>query len=132
VRLVAADGTPRDRFLAGEPFRLDVGLTGAVTAARLHLEIRDASGLLVAEDVVETDLLGWDGAGDGLALRLDVDEPPLQFGRFELNLALLGEDGRLLDRLPRAVPLLVYPDDESRGLVRLEGTWRRGAKDGTE
>jgi len=20
----------------------------------------------------------------------------------------------------------VYPDDESRGLVRLEGTWRRG------
>ena len=132
VRLVAADGTPRDRFLAGEPFRLDVGLTGAVTAPRLHLEIRDASGLLVAEDVVETDLLGWDGAGDGLALRLDVDEPPLQFGRFELNLALLGEDGRLLDRLPRAVPLLVYPDDESRGLVRLEGTWRRGAKDGTE
>ena len=29
------------------------------------------------------------------------------------------------------MPLLVYPDDESRGLVRLEGTWRRGAKDGS-
>ena len=132
VRLVAADGTPRDRFLAGEPFRLDVGLTGAATAPRLHLEIRDASGLLVAEDLVETDPLGWDGADDGLALRLDVDDPPLQFGRSELNLALLGEDGTLLDRLPRAVPLLVYPDDESRGLVRLAGTWRRGSKDGTE
>ena len=55
--------------------------------------------------------------------------PPLQFGRFELTLALLGDDGRLLDRLAAPVPLLVYPDDESRGLVRLEGTWRRGAKE---
>ena len=27
------------------------------------------------------------------------------------------------------IPLLVYPDDESRGLVRLEGTWRRGPKE---
>jgi len=63
-------------------------------------------------------------------LRFDVDSPPLQFGRFEVTLALVGEDGRLLDRLPRPLPLLVYPDDESRGLVRLEGTWRRGAKDG--
>ena len=132
VRLVAADGTARDRFLAGEPFRLDVALTGGAAPPQLHLEIRDASGLLVAEELVDTDRLGWDGSDDGLALRMDVEEPPLQFGRFELNLALLGADGKLLDRLPRAVPLLVYPDDESRGLVRLEGTWRRGAKDGTE
>ena len=29
----------------------------------------------------------------------------------------------------RGVPLLVYPDGESRGLVRLEGTWRTGAKE---
>ncbi len=130
VRLVAADGTPRDRFLAGEPFGLDVAVTGSVTAPHLHLEVRDASGLLVAEDTVQTAALGWDGAGDGLELRLDVPAPPLQFGRFELTLALLGDDGRLLDRLPRPVPLLVYPDDESRGLVRLEGTWRRGAKEG--
>ena len=131
VRLVAADGMPRDRFLAGEPFGLDVAVTGSVTAPHLHLEVRDASGLLVAEDTVETAALGWDGDGDGLELRLDVPAPPLQFGRFELTLALLGDDGRLLDRLPRPVPLLVYPDDESRGLVRLEGTWRRGTKEGT-
>jgi homopolymeric O-antigen transport system ATP-binding protein len=130
VRLVATDGTPRDRFLAGEPFGLDVAVTGSVTAPHLHLEVRDASGLLVAEDTVETAALGWDGTGDGLELRLDVPAPPLQFGRFELTLALLADDGRLLDRLPRPVPLLVYPDDESRGLVRLEGTWRRGAKEG--
>ena len=54
---------------------------------------------------------------------------PLQFGRFVVTLALLGADGRLLDRPPRGLPLLVYPDGESRGLVRLEGTWRADAKD---
>ncbi len=130
ARLVAADDAPRDRFLAGEPFGLEVGLSGSATAPRLHVEIRDGTGLLVAEDVAETGRHGWDGADDGLTLRFDVDSPPLQFGRFEVTLALVGEDGRLLDRLPRPLPLLVYPDDESRGLVRLEGRWRRGAKDG--
>jgi lipopolysaccharide transport system ATP-binding protein len=130
ARFVAADGEVRDRFLAGEPFGLDVTLTGAVAAPRLHLELRDGSGLLVAEDLVETATFGWDGSGNGLALRLDVPAPPLQFGRFELTLALLGDDGRLLDRLPHAIRLLVYPDNESRGLVRLEGTWRRESKDG--
>jgi len=130
ARLVDADGVPRDRFLAGEPFGLDVALAGAVAAPSLHLEVRDGSGLLVAEDLVETARLGWDTGGAGLALHLDVDAPPLQFGRFELTLALLGEDGRLLDRLPRPLSLLVYPDDESRGLVRLAGTWRRGPKEG--
>ncbi|HET6600765.1 MAG TPA: hypothetical protein VFG57_02295, partial [Gaiella sp.] len=126
ARLVTADGDSRDRFLAGEPFGLDVALTGSVAPPSLHLEVRDASGLLVAEDLVETARLGWDPAGDGLGLRLDVGASPLQFGRFEVTLALLGDDGRLLDRLARPIPLLVYPDDESRGLVRLEGTWRRG------
>jgi ABC-type polysaccharide/polyol phosphate transport system ATPase subunit len=130
VRLIAADGEPRERFLAGEPFGLDVVLTGSTAAPTLHLEVRDASGLLVAEELVETGRLGWNGDGEGLALRLDVASPPLQFGRFDLTLALLGDDGRLLDRLPRPVPLLVYPDGESRGLVRLEGTWRPGPNDG--
>jgi ABC-type polysaccharide/polyol phosphate transport system ATPase subunit len=129
ARLVTARGEARDRFLAGEPFALDVTLSGAVAAPALHLEVRDPSGLLVAEDVVETGPLGWEGDGNGFPLRLDVTAPPLQFGRFEVMLTLLGDDGRLLDRLPRGIPLLVYPDDESRGLVRLEGTWRRGSKD---
>jgi hypothetical protein len=128
VRLVTAEGEPRERFLAGEPFGLDVTLSGSSAAPTLHLEVRDGSGLLVAEDVVETGPLGWNG--ESLALRLDVASPPLQFGRFDLTLALLGDDGRLLDRLPRPVSLLVYPDDESRGLVRLEGTWRLGSKEG--
>ena len=129
VRLVAADGEERDRFLAGEPFRLEVTLTGSVPAPSLHLELRDGSGLLVAEELVDTESLGWDERDGGIELRLDVPAPPLQFGRFDLGLALVGQDGRLLDRLPRGIPLLVYPDGESRGLVRLAGTWRAGAKD---
>ena len=129
ARLVAPDGEPRTRFLAGEPFGLEVVVTGTVAAPSLHLEVRDGSGLLVAEEIVDTRALGWNGGGDGLALRLEVPSPPLQFGRFELGLALLGDDGRLLDRLEGAVPLLVYPDGEGRGLVRLEGTWRSDAKD---
>jgi lipopolysaccharide transport system ATP-binding protein len=129
VRLVASDGEPRDRFLAGEPFGLEIELAGATAASSLHLEIRDASGLLVAEEIVDPRALGRNGRAEGASLRFDVAAPPLQFGRFDVGLALLGEDGRLLDRLPRGVPLLVYPDGEGRGLVRLEGTWRRDAKD---
>jgi ABC-type polysaccharide/polyol phosphate transport system ATPase subunit len=131
ARIVGPDGAARDRFLAGEPFGLEITLAGAAAPPRLHVEVRDGTGLLVAEDVAETAALGWDAADGGLTLRFDVGSPPLQFGRFEVTLALVAEDGRLLDRLPSPLPLLVYPDDESRGLVRLEGTWRRGAKDGS-
>jgi ABC-type polysaccharide/polyol phosphate transport system ATPase subunit len=129
ARLVSAEGEERDRFLAGEPFAFEVTLTGAVSAPSLHLELRDGSGLLVAEEVVDTASLGWDERDGGLELRLDVPAPPLEFGRFELGLALVGGDGRLLDRLPRGLPLVVYPAGEGRGLVRLAGTWRSAAKD---
>jgi ABC-type polysaccharide/polyol phosphate transport system ATPase subunit len=129
ARLVSADGEERGRFLAGEPFGLELAVTGSVAAPSLHLELRDGSGLLVAEELVDTASLGWDERNGGLEIRLDVPASPLQFGRFEVGLALLGRDGALLDRLPRGLPLLVYPDDESRGLVRLAGTWRSGAKD---
>ncbi len=131
ARLVSAEGEERDRFLAGEPFALEVTLAGAVSAPSLHLELRDGSGLLVAEEVVDTASLGWDEGDGGLELRLDVAAPPLEFGRFELGLALVGGDGRLLDRLPRGLPLVVYPSGEGRGLVRLAGTWRSAAKDAT-
>jgi lipopolysaccharide transport system ATP-binding protein len=129
ARLVSADGEERGRFLAGEPFGLELTVTGSVAAPSLHLELRDGSGLLVAEELVDTESLGWDDRDGGLQLRLDVPAPPLQFGRFEVGLALVGRDGLLLDRLPHGIPLLVYPDDESRGLVRLAGRWRAAAKD---
>ena len=126
---MAQDGEPRERFLAGEPFGLEIELTGAAAASSLHLEIRDGSGLLVAEEIVDPRSLGRNGSAEGVSLRFDVTSPTLQFGRFDVGLALVGEDGRLLDRLPRGIPLLVYPDGEGRGLIRLEGTWRRDAKD---
>ncbi|HEY6075249.1 MAG TPA: ABC transporter ATP-binding protein [Gaiella sp.] len=129
VRLVTQDGEPRERFLAGEPFGLEIELTGAAAASSLHLEIRDGSGLLVAEEIVDPRSLGRNGSVEGVSLRFDVASPTLQFGRFDVGLALVGEDGQLLDRLPRGIPLLVYPDGEGRGLIRLEGTWRRDAKD---
>ncbi len=129
ARLVASDRTPRDRFVAGEGFGLHLTIEGASCAPILHVEVRDAAGLLVAEERLETIELGGTSSEGELALELTVPSSPLQFGRFEVTLALLGEDGRLLDRLPRGLPLLVYPDGESRGLVRLEGTWRRGAKE---
>ena len=129
ARLVTAGGEPRDRFLAGEPFGLEVELAGSTESPSLYVEVRDGSGLLVAEEIVDPRTLGWNGSGESLSLRLDVASPPLQFGRFGVGLALVGDDGRLLDRLPQPIPLLVYPDDEGRGLVRLAGTWRRDAKD---
>jgi ABC-type polysaccharide/polyol phosphate transport system ATPase subunit len=127
VRFVGADGEPRERFLAGEPFSLEIALAGHVDAAALQLQIRDGSGLLVAEEILDPRTLG-NGGREGATLRFDVPSPPLQFGRFEVALALLAADGRLVDRLADPVPLLVYPDGEGRGLVRLGGTWRRGAK----
>jgi len=129
ARLVGPDRSPRERFVAGEAFGLEVTVEGSASAPVLHVELRDGTGLLVAEERVETTALGWGDSGEPLAIALDVPAPPFQFGRLEVTLALLGENGRLLDRLPRGLPLLVYPDDESRGLVRLEGTWRRGAKE---
>ena len=44
-------------------------------------------------------LLGGNGA-DGLSLRFDVAAPPLQFGRFDVGLALVGDDGRLAGPAP--------------------------------
>ena len=72
VRLVAQDGEPRERFLAGEPFGLEIELTGAAAASSLHLEIRDGSGLLVAEEIVDPRSLGRNGSADGVSLRFDV------------------------------------------------------------
>ena len=128
ARLVGGDQQPRERFVAGEPFGLELTVEGAARAPVVHLEIRDTTGLLVAEDRLETADLEWSDDSP-FSLELTVPSPPIQFGRFEVSLTLLDEDGLLLDRLPRGLPLLVYPDDESRGLVRLEGTWRRGTKE---
>jgi ABC-type polysaccharide/polyol phosphate transport system ATPase subunit len=131
--LRGADGDERQQFLAGEPLAFDVTLTVSAPIAppRLHLELRDDSGLLVADDVVETGQLGITGAPGVYEMRLDVPELPFAFGRFHVNVGLLdSEDGRMLHRRDDAVSFLVYPNGDERGLVRLEGTWSTGANQG--
>ena len=129
ARLLDADGGERVQFLAGEPFRLQVDLRAhaAVEPPRLHLEVRDTTGVLVAEEAVETAAIGWP-SGPGVAVAtLEVDRPSLAFGRFRVRLGLVGSGGRTLHQFDDAASFLVYPDGEERGLVHLGGTWRAEA-----
>ena len=133
ARLRGPEGELREQFLAGEALALDVLLHAAepVPAPRLQLELRDDAGLLVASEEVDTASLGWNGGEGDLRVRLDVPEPPLQFGRFHLRLGVVDAGGeRLLHWLDDALVFLVYPDGEGRGLVRLEGKWTAETKEG--
>lgn len=133
ARFVDPDGAAADRFLAGSPIALELTVVAhaPVPGASLHVELRDAAGLLVADDGAALDRLGWTGGPGRLPVRLELADPPLQFGRFRLAIALLDGDGRLLHRVDEGLPLLVYPDGEGRGLVRLEGTWSAPANTST-
>jgi ABC-type polysaccharide/polyol phosphate transport system ATPase subunit len=132
VRLVDRAGGSCDQLLAGEPLALEVALRGSaqLPAPRLHVALRDDAGLLVAEEDVDTAPLGWRPGNGGLRLRLDVPSPPLQFGRFHVEVELLSADGgRLLHGLTEALTFVVYPDGDGRGLVRLGGTWSAEANE---
>jgi ABC-type polysaccharide/polyol phosphate transport system ATPase subunit len=134
ARLLGPAGERREQFLAGEPLALELEVEAHApvpAAPHLQLELRDDAGLLVASDTVDTGPLGWP-AGGRLALRLDVPEPPLADGRFHLRLGLTdASGGRTLHWLDDALVFLVYPDGGGRGLVRLEGTWRADANEGS-
>jgi len=122
--LVGSAGEERRQFLAGEPLslRLRIEAENGVRAPQLQLELRDETGLLVASDVVDTAVLGWDRGSR--SLRYDVARLPLSDGRFHLRLGLADADGeRLLHWLDDALQFLVYPAGEERGVVRLEGSW---------
>jgi ABC-type polysaccharide/polyol phosphate transport system ATPase subunit len=129
ARLLDGNGGEREQFLSGESLRLDVDLLAhtAIEPPRLHLEVRDTTGLLVAEDVVDTATIGWPAGPGAATARLDVDRPPLAFGRFRVRLGLVGADGRTLHQFDDVLAFLVYPDGEERGLVHLGGTWQAGA-----
>ena len=129
ARTLAAGGEQRAQFLAGEPFRLEVDLRahGQLPPPRLHLEVRDTTGVLVAEEAVGTEGLGWPDGPGSVTVTLDVARPALEFGRFRVRLGLVGTDGRTLHQYDDAVAFLVYPDGDERGLMRLGGTWRNGA-----
>ncbi len=132
ARLLGADGTAREQILAGEPLTLEIELSAraAIAPPRLHLELRDDAGVLVAEDETETARLGWIDGGGSVLARLDVPAPPLEFGRFHLRVSLeTGDERRLLHALDDAVVFVVYPDGDGRGLVRLGGTWAAGSNE---
>jgi energy-coupling factor transporter ATP-binding protein EcfA2 len=126
VRLLGPDGEKRAQFLPGEPLvlRLRVASERPLSPPRLSLELRDASGLLVAGVGRSTAELGWDDDTTELAARFDVEQLPLADGRFHVRLGLTDETGeRLYHWLDDALTFVVYPAGEERGVVRLEGRW---------
>jgi ABC-type polysaccharide/polyol phosphate transport system ATPase subunit len=131
ARLLDANGEERQQFLAGEPFRVEVELRAhaEIEPPLLRLEVRDPTGLLVAEDAVDTGTIGWPPAGEAATVGLDVNRPSLAFGRFRIRLGLVTADGRTLHQFDHALSFLVYPEGDDRGLVHLGGTWRAGANE---
>jgi ABC-2 type transport system ATP-binding protein len=128
LRLLAPDGAERKQLLAGEPFSiaLDVTATRDIDAPRLGWELRDDACILVAAGAVATAELGWDR---GARLRFDVERPPFADGRLHLRVDLTDERGETqYHSLDDALVFVVYPADESRGLVRVEGRWAPAAE----
>jgi ABC-type polysaccharide/polyol phosphate transport system ATPase subunit len=126
VRLLDADGGERSQLLAGEPFAiaLDIAADAVIAPPRLGWELRDDAGILVAAGAVSTSELGWNGDTRGLPLRFDSIHPPFADGRLHLRLDISDEHGETqYHSLDDALVFVVYPADEGRGLVHLEGTW---------
>ncbi|CAN5203110.1 hypothetical protein BH18ACT12_BH18ACT12_11210 [soil metagenome] len=124
--LLGPDGEARTQFLAGEPLtlRLRVAAERPLPPPRLSLELRDASGLLVAGAGRSTADLGWDEGTTEFVARFEVDQLPLADGRFHLRLGLTDETGeRLYHWLDDALAFVVYPSGEESGVVRLDGRW---------
>ena len=58
--------------------------------------------------------------------RFDVDELPLQEGRFKLRFGLVSDDGGAVYHwLDDALRLYVIPQGADGGLVRVDGRWTR-------
>jgi ABC-type polysaccharide/polyol phosphate transport system ATPase subunit len=128
LALLGPDGEARTQFLAGEPLtlRLRVVAERPLAAPRLSLELRDASGLLVAGAGRSTAELGWDQDTTELVARFEVDQLPLADGRFHLRLGVTDETGeRLYHWLDDALAFVVYPSGGESGVVRLDGRWAR-------
>ena len=126
VRLLADDGAERTQLLSGEPFviALDVAADAPLPAPRLGWELRDDAGILVAAGAVSTAELGWNGDTRRLPLRFRSERSPFGDGRLHLRLDVGDDLGEAqYHSLDDALVFIVYPADEGRGLVRLEGTW---------
>jgi ABC-type polysaccharide/polyol phosphate transport system ATPase subunit len=131
VRLLGPEGEERVQLLGGEPFTLALDLVAdePVPPPRLTWELRDDAGVLVSAGAVSADALGWDDDMRALPLRFGVDRPPFADGRLHLRLDLTdAHGGTQYHSVDDARVFVVYPADESRGLVRLEGRWSPAAE----
>jgi ABC-type polysaccharide/polyol phosphate transport system ATPase subunit len=126
VRLLGPDGDERSQLLAGEPFAiaLDVAADAELAPPRVGWELRDDAGVLVAAGAVSTAEHGWNGGTQLLPLRFDSERSPFADGRLHLRVDLVDERGeQQYHSLDDALVFVVYPADEGRGLIRLEGRW---------
>ena len=123
--LVGQEGSDRLQFLSGEPFELRVSVeANGVPPPRLQLELRDDAGALVAGHGVDLRGLGWAGGNGARDVRFRIGALPLADGRFHLRLGLTDEHGEhVYHWLDDALVFVVYPGDDTRGVVRFEGTW---------
>ena len=131
VQLLGSDGEERMQLLSGEPFvlALEISADEALPAPRLSWELRDDAGILVAGEDVSTAELGWDDATRSLPLRFEAERPPFADGRLHLRVDLSDERGELqYHSLDDASVFVVYPADDARGLVRVEGRWSSAAE----
>jgi ABC-type polysaccharide/polyol phosphate transport system ATPase subunit len=131
VRLLGGDGDERLQLLAGEPFSIALELVAdaPIPPPRLGWELRDDAAILVAAGAVSTAELGWTDGTRSLPLRFEADRPPFGDGRLHLRADLTDERAETqYHSLDDALVFVVYPSDESRGLVRLEGRWTLAAE----
>jgi hypothetical protein len=128
VQLLGPEGESRRQLLAGEPFAIVMRVVAEQPLAPpwLTWELVDRSGLLVASGAQATEELGWESPGV-CGLRFDVEHAPLLDGSFHLRLGLApaSEGGAFYHWLDDALSFVVYPGDDERGLVRIEGRWSR-------
>ncbi len=131
ARLLGPEGDERMQLLSGEPFSivLDLAADGSIAPPRLGWELRDDAGVLVAAGAVSSADLGWSRDTRTLPLRFDAERPPFSDGRLHLRVDLADESGETqYHSLDDALVFVVYPADDVRGLVRLEGRWAPAAE----
>jgi ABC-type polysaccharide/polyol phosphate transport system ATPase subunit len=124
LRLLGPDGEERQQYLAGEPISvaLSVAADEPLDPPHLTWELRDDGSVLLASGTQPLAELGWKSPG-ALPLRFEIPEPPLADGRFHLNFGVTDESGQVYHWLDDALAFVVYPTDEERGMMRVEGRW---------
>jgi ABC-type polysaccharide/polyol phosphate transport system ATPase subunit len=126
VRVLGPEGGERTQLLAGEAFTiaLDVVAERSIDPPRLGWELRDDGGTLAAAGAVSLGELGWDEGTRSLPLRFEADRPPFSDGRLHLRVDLTDASAATAyHALDDANVFVVYPSDDARGLVRIEGRW---------